>query len=545
MLYPRWLYLLSFPILLLLSGCASDAEKCSEPALKTLQFTIIHTNDNHGKFWRNRNGEMGMAARKTLIDRIRAEVEAEGGKSLVLSAGDINTGVPESDIQEAEPDFIGMNLIGYDAMTVGNHEFDNPLPVLLKQEKWAGFPFLSANIFYKDTGKPVFKPWIMKDLEGVKVAVMGLTTEDTESQTLKENVKDIRFDNAIDTAKAWVPKLIREDKADIVIALTHMGHYPNAKYGHNAPGDVTLAKEVDGVDIIVGGHSQSKLLRPDIKNSTYVLQAWEWGKYVGRADFIYQYLDDPDGRGHSHGLLKMVNFRLIPVNLKKEKIIDGKKQLVTIESEIPEDPAVLKALKPFQDKASELMNRKVGALDQSLDGAREKVRSGPAAMGNLIARAQMEKTKADLSVINGGGIRTGLKGGNITEKDVLKVQPFGNMVCYVEMTGRELRNYLEDIAAIQPVSGGLAHFANVRLTMAGDKLMSLEIGGRPLDKNKKYRMAINAFSASGGDNWPVVDENPTFVNTGYTDAVVLRDYIKKYSPLKRSEYLPKGEIVRK
>ena len=127
------------------------------PALKTLQFTIIHTNDNHGKFWRNRNGEMGMAARKTLIDRIRAEVEAEGGKSLVLSAGDINTGVPESDIQEAEPDFIGMNLIGYDAMTVGNHEFDNSLPVLLKQEKWADFPFLSANIFYKDTGKPVFK----------------------------------------------------------------------------------------------------------------------------------------------------------------------------------------------------------------------------------------------------------------------------------------------------------------------------------------------------------------------------------------------------
>ena len=462
-----------------------------------------------------------------------------------MSAGDINTGVPESDIQEAEPDFIGMNLIGYDAMTVGNHEFDNPLPVLLKQEKWADFPFLSANIFYKDTGKPVFKPWIMKDLKGVKVAVLGLTTEDTESQTLKENIKDIRFDDAIDTGEVWVPKLIRDDKADIVIALTHMGHYPNAKHGHNAPGDVTLAKEVDGVDIIVGGHSQSKLLRPDIKNSTYVLQAWEWGKYVGRADFIYQYLDDPNGRGHSHGLLKLVNYRLIPVNLKKEKIIDGKKQLVTIEPEIPEDPAVLKALKPYQDKASDLMNRKVGSLDQSLDGAREKVRSGSAAMGNLIARAQMEKTKADLAVMNGGGIRTGLKGGNITEKDVLKVQPFGNIVCYVDMTGRELRNYLEDIAAIQPVSGGLAHFANVRLTMAGDKLMSLEIGGRPLDKNKNYRMAINAFSASGGDNWPVVDENPTFVNTGYTDAVVLRDYIKKYSPLKRSEYLPKGEIVRK
>ncbi|MBO9482227.1 MULTISPECIES: bifunctional UDP-sugar hydrolase/5'-nucleotidase UshA [Gammaproteobacteria] len=542
MLYPRWL-LLSFPILLLLSGCATDTEQYREPALKTLNFTIIHTNDNHGKFWRNRDGEVGMAARKTLIDRIRAEVEAEGGKSLVLSAGDINTGVPESDIQQAEPDFIGMNLIGYDAMTVGNHEFDNPLPVLLKQEKWADFPFLSANIFYKDTGKLVFKPWVMKELEGVRVAILGLTTEDTESQALKENIKDLRFDDAVDTGKVWVPKLIRDDKADIVIALTHMGHYPNAKHGPNAPGDVSLAKEVDGVDIIVGGHSQTKLLRPDIKNSTYVLQAWEWGKYVGRADFIYQYLDN--GRGHSHGLLKMVNYRLIPVNLKKEKIINGKKELITIEPEIPEDPAVLKALKPYQDKASELMNRVVGAIDQSLDGSREKVRSGPAAIGNLIARAQMEKTKADLAVMNGGGIRTGLKAGKITEKDLLKIQPFGNMVCYLEMTGRELRNYIEDVAAIQPISGGMVHFANVRLTMAGDKLMSLDIGGKPVDKNRKYRMAINAFSASGGDNWPVVDENPTFVNTGYTDAVVLSDYVKRYSPLKRSEYLPKGKIVRK
>ena len=271
MLFPRWL-LLSFPILLLLSGCATDTEQCREPALKTLNFTIIHTNDNHGKFWRNRDGEVGMAARKVLIDRIRAEVEAEGGKSLVLSAGDINTGVPESDIQQAEPDFIGMNLIGYDAMTVGNHEFDNPLPVLLKQEKWADFPFLSANIFYKDTGKLVFKPWVMKELEDVRVAILGLTTEDTESQVLKENIKDLRFDDAVDTGKVWVPKLIRDDKADIVVALTHMGHYPNAKHGHNAPGDVTLAKEVDGVDIIVGGHSQTKLLRPDIKNSTYILQ---------------------------------------------------------------------------------------------------------------------------------------------------------------------------------------------------------------------------------------------------------------------------------
>ena len=154
MLYPRWL-LLSFPILLLLSGCATDTEQYREPALKTLNFTIIHTNDNHGKFWRNRDGEVGMAARKTLIDRIRAEVEAEGGKSLVLSAGDINTGVPESDIQQAEPDFIGMNLIGYDAMTVGNHEFDNPAACFAETGKVGRLPFpVSQHLLqrYRETG---------------------------------------------------------------------------------------------------------------------------------------------------------------------------------------------------------------------------------------------------------------------------------------------------------------------------------------------------------------------------------------------------------
>ena len=128
---------------------------------KTYKITILHTNDHHGHFWRNDYGEYGLAAQKTLVDGIRKEVAAEGGSVLLLSGGDINTGVPESDLQDAEPDFRGMNLIGYDAMAVGNHEFDNPLSVLRQQEKWAKFPFLSANIYQKSTGERLFKPWAL------------------------------------------------------------------------------------------------------------------------------------------------------------------------------------------------------------------------------------------------------------------------------------------------------------------------------------------------------------------------------------------------
>ena len=532
---------------LFFSGCANNAPRPTSEKLKSLQFTVLHTNDNHGKFWRNRHGELGMAARKTLIDRVRKEVEQGGGKVLVLSAGDINTGVPESDIQEAEPDFIGMNMIGYDAMALGNHEFDNPLDVLLKQEGWANFPFLAANIFYKDSGKLVFKPYILENLEGVNVAILGLTTEDTEALAVKDNVKDIYFNDAVLTAKEWVPRL-KERNADIIIALTHIGHYLNAQHGNNAPGDITLAWEVDGVDIIVGGHSQNKMEKPDIKNSTYVLQAWEWGKYVGRADFMYYYVDDFDGQGNRSGVLKMINYRLIPVNLKKQQLVNGKDTFVNIEPEIPEDPAVLNALKPFQEKASKLLMKTVGQLDKPMPGERQIVRSRPAAMGILIARAQMEKTRADLGVVNGGGIRTGLPAGKITEKDILSVQPFGNMVCYLELTGAELKHFVEDVATIEATSGGFTHFSdNVKLTIAGgEKLTRLEVNGQPVKKDRLYRLAINDFSASGGDKWPVLDKNPTFINTGYTDAVVLRDYIQKHSPLKRMDFEPEvGDIVRK
>lgn len=385
------------------------------------------------------------------------------------------------------------------------------------------------------------------DLKSVRVGILGLTTEDTEALAMKDNVKDIYFTDAVSTAKKWVPKLIHDEKADIVIALTHIGHYLNAQFGSNAPGDVTLAKDVDGVDIIVGGHSQNKLQKPDIKNSTYILQAWEWGKYVGRADFVYFYMDDFDGKGHRKGVLKMTNYRLIPVNLKKPQRVNGKEVWVTIEPEISEDPMVLNVLKPYHDKAAKLLLKPVGILDRALSGERSLVRSQPAAIGILIANAQREKTKADLGVLNGGSIRTGSPAGTITEKDILSVQPFSNMLGYVDLKGSELKHFVEDIAIIEQGNGGFAHFTNnVKLVMEGEKLTNLEVNGIPVKKDKMYRLAINKFSAAGGDKWPELDNNPTFVNTSYTDSVVLKEYIQKHSPLKQADYIPqKGDIIRK
>lgn len=118
---------------------------------------------------------------------MRNEVRKQGGQLLVLSGGDINTGVPESDIQDAEPDFKGMKIIGYDAMALGNHELDNSLEVLKKQAHWAGFPFLSANIYRGD--QRMFEPYKIFNKGGVRVAVMGLTTDDTGKLVNPDNLK--------------------------------------------------------------------------------------------------------------------------------------------------------------------------------------------------------------------------------------------------------------------------------------------------------------------------------------------------------------------
>ena len=142
---------------------------------KTYNFTVIHSNDIHGRFSPNDKGEYGLAVHKTVVDNIRKEVEAKGGSVIMLNAGDFNTGVPEADMQNAEPTIQGFNLLKVDALALGNHEFDNPLQVLDMQEKWANFPFLAANVINKKTGKTLVKPYTVLDKSGLKVAVVGLT----------------------------------------------------------------------------------------------------------------------------------------------------------------------------------------------------------------------------------------------------------------------------------------------------------------------------------------------------------------------------------
>lgn len=535
---PALLKAAALAALFALGGCAVQTPRAP------LKLTVIHTNDHHGRFWTNADGEYGLAARKTLIDRIRAEVLASGGHTLLLDGGDVNTGVPESDLLDAEPDFKGMDLIGYDAIAVGNHEFDKPLSVLAKQRQWVKFPLLAANI-YKD-GQRMFEPYRVFERGGYKIAVMGLTTDDTQKMVSPDNIRGVVFRKPADEAAQLVPEL--RAKADMVIATTHMGHYPDGNRGVNAPGDVEMARAVKGLDLVVGGHSQEPVCMlaenqrneayvpgqpcaPDRQNGAWIVQAHEWGKYVGRADFVID-----------AGKVELQRYQLLPVNLMK-KLPDGTK--TTYAESIPQDPALRAFLQPFQSAGDVRLGVPVGSTDGLLDGDRVRVRRQPTNLGVLVARAMMDRVGADLALINSGGVRESIQAGAISYRDVLKVQPFGNLLGLVQLKGDELLAYLQAAAKMTPGAGAFPQTAGVQMRIVGGQLESALIGGQAIDPKRTYRLAISVFTASGGDGYPKLDKHPGFVNTGFVDADVLRAYIASRSPLKAADYEPGDAVTRR
>jgi 5'-nucleotidase/UDP-sugar diphosphatase len=533
-------------LLLALSACTSLTPQ--GPANDTTyHITVLHTNDHHGRFWKNQDGEYGMSARKTVVDAIRQEVRAAGGYSLLLDGGDVNTGVPESDLQDAVPDFKGMNLLGYDAMAVGNHEFDKSSAVLKMQRGLAQFPMLSANIYSQ--GQRLFEPYRIFNLGGVRVAVLGLTTEDTHKMVHPDHVRGIEFHSPLLEAAKVVPELA--GKADIVIAATHMGHYENGNHGTQAPGDVEMARAVNGIHLIVGGHTQNPACmkaenvldrayvpgtdcQPDRQNGTWIVQAHEWGKYVGRADFAYR-----------NGQFTLLKYALIPINLKVPATsVDDKSARVNYTREIPENKAMLELLQPYQDFGQQKLLIRVGESDARLEGDRTKVRTQPTALGTLVGQAMMERTHADFAIVNAGGVRDSLPAGAISYKDILKVHPFGNTIGTVDLTGQEVLDYLAVAAKMSPGSGAFPQFAGIKLTIRSGVPQTAQLRGRAIDPTQTYRMTMNNFVATGGDGYPPMTGHSSYVDTGFVDAEVLRAFIAAHSPLNAASFAPGDSVVR-
>ncbi|GIU42068.1 bifunctional UDP-sugar hydrolase/5'-nucleotidase UshA [Shewanella colwelliana] len=540
--------LVATAVLAALAGCnSSDDDKapttCAEAGDACTTFTVLHTNDNHGRFFENKYGEYGMAARKTLIDQIRAEVESNGGETLLLSGGDINTGVPESDLQDARPDFVGMNLIGYDAMAVGNHEFDNPLSVVDMQRDLAEFPMLAANIYDKETGERYFDAYKVFDVNGVRIAVVGLTTEDTAKIANPEFIGGLEFTDPKEELKKVIKQIKDANEADLIFATTHMGHYADGVNGNNAPGDVALARAMAEGELaaVIGGHSQNPVCmegnvydpeftpggecKPDVQNGTFIMQAHEWGKYVGQANFEY-----------FNGELHLASYKLIPVNLKEKNEAGDR---VHIGEPITPDATVLEVMQQYQDKGQEELLEVIGSTDDKLEGDRGVVRNQQTNLGRLLAEAQRTKVAADFAVMNSGGVRDSIQPGEITYKDVLTVQPFGNSITLSTLTGAEVTDYLNVVATVdvgETGSGAYPQLVGIKMDVDCEaKTVAIsDINGKGYAADATYTFTVPSYNAAGGDGYPVL----TPVMTGYVDAEVLYTYIKNTGDIKAADYAP-------
>jgi 5'-nucleotidase/UDP-sugar diphosphatase len=494
---------------------------CAYTPDKVYKLTILHTNDHHGRFWANDKGELGLAARATLIQKLREEIKNDGGHVLLIDAGDVNTGIPQSDLLQAEPDFRGMNLLGYDVMAIGNHEFDNTLEVIKKQQEWAGFPFISANIYHKDSNQRVFPSHFEKRFEDLDITIMGLTTEDTPLKSKRGNRELVTFTKTVDEAKKLVPEL--RAKTDVLIALTHMGHYPDARHGADAPGDVTLAREVNGIDLIVGGHTQKALHQADIQNGTIIVQAEEWGKFLGRVDLEFL-----------NGKVTLKKYELIPVNYQQPT--------PTLE----QDAQMLALLKPFKDIGDATLLIDVGFSEVDFDGERKSVRNRETNLGNLLTQVYREKLKADIGITNGGGIRASMPAGKLTYVSVLTVLPFGNEVGLATIKGSELKDYLSYlITQFGPENGAetgsFPHMSGVEalINRTDNTVSEIKINGKAVCLSSNYTIAISNFLAGGGDKYPKLSNFQTF---GFVDADLLRSYIEEKKTLKAQDYQIKNYI---
>ncbi len=456
-----------------------------------VHIVIAHTNDMHGRIEEGKYDGMGLAKVSALVDELRAQND----NVLFFDAGDALHGQPIATIFEGESMVDIMNLAGYDLMVPGNHDFNYGKERLIELKGMADFDMVSANI-YTEADETFIEPYKIFEIEGVKIGVFGLSTPETKFKSHPNNTIGLEFRDPSEIAQMMVDEL--DDEADIIVALVHLGL--DDTYGLTSE---KVAMDVDGIDLIIDGHSHDKLPEGMMVNDTLIVQAGEYDKNLGVVE-----IDFMDGEAEITSSL-----------LEKES--------VTIEGDVE----ILALVDEIKVEYQELVSPVVGTTAVVLDGERNQVRTGETNLGNLIVDAMLDATDADFAMTNGGGIRASIDIGDITIEEIITVLPFGNTVIVKPLTGMEVKEALEVGATDYPEQkGAFTHVANVKYQIdvakaAGSRIMNIMVNGVPLDMNATYEVATNDFIAAGGDGYTMFEGKKEIMLLGGMDEILM-DYIE-------------------
>jgi len=460
--------------------------------------TIIHTNDTHANVSDNGKDVIGFAKLASYVENLRKTEDV-----LLVDAGDMFQGLPFANLEKGHSVVPVANLVGYDAMVPGNHEFDFGADNLMEIYKKINFPMVSANVY--KAGKQVFPSYVVKTVGDLKVGIFGVTTPETSFKTHPDNIKGYEFADMIANASKSVKDLKEKEGVDVVIMLAHLGLYE---------GDYTsdkVAEAVDGIDVIIDGHSHTALPQGLMAGDTLIVSANTALKNVGKVEIA---LDNKQITDKKASLLAYADFASV----------EPKAEIV----------AAIANVSTAQDA---VLSKVVGKTSAKLNGERTSARTGETNLGQLATDAMIDLTGADVAITNGGGIRASIETGDITMKDLVTVFPFGNTVMVKEIKGSDLVGALAHGAGDYPVEkGAFPHVAGVTFTLnAGaepaKRITDVKVKGQLLDMNQTYSVVTNDFMAAGGDGYemfkpyPVVKEYNTLMDT-------LVDYIAQEGEVK-------------
>ena len=485
------------------SIAASAAGVTSATPLAADRIQIIHTDDIHGHLDFDTVGsgsssfaQGGMAA---LAGQVAALRQRAPDRTLLLDGGDAWQGTFISNVNKGQAVTKAMSLMRYDAMSVGNHDFDWGQDVLAQRAKEAAFPFLATNVVQTSTGTlpSYLQPYIVKDLGVAKVGIIGVTNPASNTIVKATSIAGLQFGPAKDV-KPYVDEL--RPKVDILVVLAHIGS-----------GDATnLARDVPGIDVIVASHDHAPLQTARLEGSTTIVDAGAYTQYVGHLEIVV----DP------------------ATHKMKDAIRSAELTAVATSKAVKADPQIAAIVDAERAEADKYTSRVVGTLTSALDGSSRDEN----AIGDLIGDAFVEYGRqqgweTDVAFYNAGGIRASLRAGPVTYGQLYQVLPFGNAIVNVDLTGAQLKEVLEDAsgrAGRLQIGGGSWVY---RFTdPAGQRVLEATIAGQPLDATRVYHVATIDYLLLGGDGhtWFAKGTNVIY---GDVEVDAVAAYMTAHSPL--------------
>lgn len=466
---------------------------------KERQLCILHTNDTHSYLDE-------LPERAAIIQALRQRNQENGIPTLLLGGGDSYSGTLYFQMYHGVREADLLNKLQYDAMTIGNHDFDKGPKILADFIETLDFPMVTSNVdLVADAAlgplweRGDIKPYLIQKLsDGSRVGIFGLTTETTPNSATPG--QDVKFNPAFACAEEMVAKL-QAEKVDEIILLSHLGDDV----------DVELAKAVPGINVIVGAHTHAVLQEAVIvKNeqtgqSTAIVQAGNHGRFLGELTVAF------DEQGN---------------------LIRAHEELHTMREGQRLDPEWVTLIKQMQAERATIAAEPIAEVKTAINGERAMIKSYQGAMGNLLADAFMWQAKQagyrpDAAVMNGGGIRTGLPTGQVTFGDVYSILPFGTNLVIVQITGLELWQALE-FGGYPQVAG--LHLIYNRERERGQQLMQVDIrtvdGWQPLELEKTYLVAANTFVAMGKDAYRGFNTAQIISDKLEDDVEVLSNYLR-------------------